>query len=72
PAIKLLEFFRTISKADQAITEADRNDLESSGLAKFATVKAQSISETMRELKPTSAEDVSRWVSYWRHVGLFG
>ncbi|KNZ74034.1 Linear gramicidin synthase subunit D [Termitomyces sp. J132] len=68
PAVKLLEFFRTISKADCAIAEAGRHEVESGGLAKFATVKAQHLSETMREVRPIGAEDVRRWVSYWRDV----
>ncbi|KAG5733212.1 hypothetical protein E4T56_gene2239, partial [Termitomyces sp. T112] len=68
PAVKLLEFFRTISKANCAIAEAGRHEVESGGLAKFATVKAQHLSQTMREVRPIGAEDVRRWVSYWRDV----
>ncbi|KAG6906942.1 putative NRPS-like protein biosynthetic cluster [Tephrocybe rancida] len=68
PAIKLLEFFRTISKADQAITEAGSREVESGGLAKFSTAKAQVVSSTMRDLHPVAVEDVGRWVNYWRHI----
>ncbi|KAG6831500.1 putative NRPS-like protein biosynthetic cluster [Tephrocybe sp. NHM501043] len=70
PAIKLLEFFRAIAKADQEINKAGRNEVESGGLAKFATLKAQSVSRTMKELQSIAFRDVSRWVNYWRHAGL--
>ncbi|KNZ79425.1 L-aminoadipate-semialdehyde dehydrogenase large subunit [Termitomyces sp. J132] len=68
PAVKLLELFRAISQADYAIAEAGRHEVESGGLAKFATAKAQHLSQTMREVRPIGAEDVRRWVSYWRDV----
>ncbi|GLB38113.1 putative acetyl-CoA synthetase-like protein [Lyophyllum shimeji] len=71
PAIKLLEFFRATGKADQAIAQAGRKDVESGGLTRFATEKAQGCSPTMRELSPIGREDVRRWVRYWRGVGLF-
>ncbi|KAG5350707.1 hypothetical protein C0989_009601 [Termitomyces sp. Mn162] len=58
PAVKLLEFFRAISKADYAIAEAGRHEVESGGLAKFATAKAQHLSQTMREVRPIGAENV--------------
>ncbi|KAG6878054.1 putative NRPS-like protein biosynthetic cluster [Termitomyces sp. T159_Od127] len=63
PALKLLEFFRTISKSDHVIVESD-------GLAKFATGKAQRLSQTMREVQPIVAQDVNRWVGYWRGSGF--
>ncbi|KAG6847388.1 hypothetical protein H0H93_008505, partial [Arthromyces matolae] len=71
PAIKLLEFFRAISKADQTITAAGASQAESGGVAKFATAKAQDLSVTMKELEPIVAGDVNRWVDYWRNAGLF-
>ncbi|KAG6818478.1 hypothetical protein H0H93_004670, partial [Arthromyces matolae] len=70
PALKLLEFFRSISKADQAAV-ADGSDLESGGHGKFATVKARELSETMRDLQPITSSDVTRWVRYWRKNGFF-
>ncbi|KAG6900035.1 putative secondary metabolism biosynthetic enzyme, partial [Termitomyces sp. T159_Od127] len=66
PAVKLLEFFRAISESDHAIAEAGFHEVESGGLAKFATAKAQSLSQTMREVQPIVAQDVDRWVGYWR------
>lgn len=71
PAIKILEFFRMFTNADQAIGEAARGDSESGGLSKFLTEKAQHVSPTMRELPSIDSEDVKLWVSYWRTVGLF-
>jgi len=71
PAIKLREFFRAIAAADLAIGHNDHADVESGGLSKFATLKAQSVSPTMRELIPIGARDAELWVSYWSSVGLF-
>ncbi|KAF8219495.1 putative aminoadipate reductase [Tricholoma matsutake] len=71
PAIKLLEFFRGITEADLAIGRSHHTDAESGGLAKFATVKAQGISSTMKELAQIGTQDVELWVSYWNSVGLF-
>jgi hypothetical protein len=71
PAIKLLEFFRTIAAADRAISSTGRIDVESGGLSRFATAKAEGASLTMRELPPISAQDAERWVRYWNSVGLF-
>jgi hypothetical protein len=71
PSIKLLEFFRAIATADDAIVRSGKTDVESGGLAKFATAKAQSVSPTMKELAPIGALDVELWVSYWSSVGLF-
>lgn len=71
PAIKLLEFFRGITEADLAIGRSGHTDAESGGLAKFATVKAQGISPTMKELAQIGTQDVELWVSYWNSVGLF-
>ncbi|KAG5721421.1 Linear gramicidin synthase subunit D [Termitomyces sp. T112] len=66
PAVKLLEFFRAFSEADHAIADAGHHEVESGGLPKFTTVKAQRLSQTMREVRPIGVEDVRRWVSYWR------
>ncbi|KAF8054252.1 putative aminoadipate reductase [Lyophyllum atratum] len=71
PAIKLLEFFRVTAKADLAISAAGSEDVESGGLTKFATAKAQSFSPTIRDLLPIGKEDAQRWVRYWRRVELF-
>ncbi|KAG6883311.1 hypothetical protein C0993_006870 [Termitomyces sp. T159_Od127] len=66
PALKLLKFFRMISESDHSIAEAGLHEVESGGLAKFATVKAQSLSQTMREVQPIATQDVNRWIDYWR------
>ncbi|KAJ7045248.1 putative aminoadipate reductase [Mycena alexandri] len=52
PGIKLLDFFRA--------TVAGAGNIE------FSTEKAQTMSESMRLLKPTSDADVQRWMQYWR------
>ncbi|KAG6877719.1 hypothetical protein C0993_004656 [Termitomyces sp. T159_Od127] len=70
PAMKLLGFFRTISESDYVIANSGLHEVESGGLAKFATAKAQSLSQTMREVQPIEAQDVNRWVGYWRCCGF--
>ncbi|KAG6867617.1 hypothetical protein C0993_000498 [Termitomyces sp. T159_Od127] len=70
PAMKLLGFFRTISESDHVIANSGLHEVESGGLAKFATAKAQSLSQTMREVQPIEAQDVNRWVGYWRCRGF--
>ncbi|KAJ7045274.1 putative aminoadipate reductase [Mycena alexandri] len=52
PGIKLLDFFRA------AVAGA--------GNIEFSTEKAQTMSESMRLLKPLSDADVQRWMQYWR------
>lgn len=68
--MKLLEFFRVVSESDHAISEAGYREVESGGLAKFATAKAQNLSQTLREMLPIATQDVNRWVGYWRCSGF--
>ncbi|KAG6878934.1 putative NRPS-like protein biosynthetic cluster [Termitomyces sp. T32_za158] len=60
PAVKLLEFFRAIIESDRAIAESGSHEVESGGLTKFATAKAQSLSQTMREVQPISTQDAEQ------------
>ncbi|TFK33802.1 acetyl-CoA synthetase-like protein [Crucibulum laeve] len=71
PAIKLLDFFRNMAKAEDDILKEGRIDSESGGLAILRTNKMQSISSTLEELLPICAEDAQRWVAYWKSVGFF-
>ncbi|KIJ18039.1 hypothetical protein PAXINDRAFT_97557 [Paxillus involutus ATCC 200175] len=71
PAIKLLNFMRSIAQEDTAIRQSDRYDAEEVGFADFATDVAQRVSKTMRNLKPLSSSDVEKWVDYWESVGMF-
>ncbi|KAJ7615673.1 putative aminoadipate reductase [Mycena polygramma] len=52
PAIKLLDFFKVISTG--------------AGNIGFSTLKAQSMSGSMRSLKPFTEEDASQWMKFWR------
>ncbi|KAJ7731236.1 putative aminoadipate reductase [Mycena metata] len=52
PGIKLLDFFRAA--------------VEGAGNIQFSTEKTQTMSESMRLLKPLGDEDVQRWMQYWR------
>ena len=68
----LMEFWYLIAQGDQAIRENGRDEDEAGGYATFANEKAQEFSPTLKELPSLDAEDVKRWVSYWRYAGLFG
>lgn len=70
PAIKLLEFFRAFSSADEAVRESGRTDLESGALPNLSTEKARVVSQTMRNLAPVGDEDAQRWIAYWVKKGL--
>ncbi|KAJ7648272.1 putative aminoadipate reductase [Mycena polygramma] len=52
PAIKLLEFFKTV--------------VAGAGSIEFSTSKAQAMSEGMKSLKPLTEEDARQWMKYWR------
>jgi thioester reductase-like protein len=71
PALKLLDFFRSLSAGDLQVTTDGRLNAEAGGLTTFSTSKIQDISKTMRDLKPLGSEDVEGWVKYWDAKGLF-
>ncbi|KAF8174554.1 putative aminoadipate reductase [Pholiota molesta] len=71
PAIKLLEFFRATSNADQALRTGARQGTESGGMSEFSTTKAQVISKTMAELPSIDDAQAHLWVNYWKARGLF-
>ncbi|KAL1671541.1 hypothetical protein EV122DRAFT_295427 [Schizophyllum commune] len=56
PGVKLLEFFRGMDSAY--------------GHGEFATDKMQTVSETLRHVKPLVQEDADAWVKYWRESAL--
>ncbi|KZP21519.1 acetyl-CoA synthetase-like protein [Athelia psychrophila] len=70
PAIKLLEFFRGMSAADEAMRTSGRTDREG-GMASLSTSKSQAASKSMAEVQPVGVEDAQRWVDYWTSKGFF-
>jgi len=71
PAIKLLQFVRSLAREDTVIRQSDRFDGEALGFSGFVTDIARRASKTMRELEPLSSSDVMMWVDYWESVGMF-
>ena len=75
PAIKLLDFMRSLAESDEAIRRQDLSlataDEEALGFASFVTEVARRVSKTMRALEPLSAVDAERWVDYWASAGMF-
>ncbi|KAG6853021.1 putative NRPS-like protein biosynthetic cluster [Blastosporella zonata] len=69
PAIKLLDFFRSISQGNDEIITSGDQDIEAGGLAVFATDKMRRASPTtMDDLRTIGRDDVALWVKYWREV----
>ncbi|KAF8878948.1 putative aminoadipate reductase [Infundibulicybe gibba] len=72
PAIKLLDFFRGVASFDSTLgTQNGQETMESGGVTRFKTDRAEATSVTMRTLPSIGDEDAGRWVDYWEKVGLF-
>jgi thioester reductase-like protein len=71
PAVKLLDFMRSLAQADTAVRQSVQSGAEAVGFSGFATDIARRVSKTMRELEPLSSLDAMRWVDYWESVGMF-
>lgn len=67
PAVKLLDFFREITRANDTIVDSDKK-VEIGGVATFSTEKMLQMSDVMSHLPQIGREDVRRWVQYWREV----
>ncbi|KAJ3509565.1 hypothetical protein NLJ89_g5155 [Agrocybe chaxingu] len=71
PAIKLLDFFRTMAQVDVDLRQRGNEKVESGGSSTFSTAKIQGISSTIKGLPPISHSDVALWIKYWKTAGLF-
>lgn len=70
PAVKLLEFFRQFSKANEVLSKCAGMGVESGGLPVFAVGKALAISRTLKNLQPIGRQDIDRWIRYWGGRGM--
>ncbi|KAF9238231.1 putative nonribosomal peptide synthetase, partial [Melanogaster broomeanus] len=72
PAIKLLEFFRSMARSDEGPGAhwAQTVNLEAGGMASFSTAKSQLVSKTISEMQPVGAAEASSWVQYWISKGF--
>ncbi|KZP28667.1 putative aminoadipate reductase [Athelia psychrophila] len=70
PAIKLMEFFRGMSIADEAMRQSGQTDREG-GMSSLSTSKSQASSKTMAKVQPIGVEDAQHWVHYWISKGFF-
>ncbi|KAF9238232.1 putative nonribosomal peptide synthetase, partial [Melanogaster broomeanus] len=73
PAIKLLEFFRTMARSDKgtrACTETPTVNMEAGGMTGFSTTKSQLVSKTILEMQPVGAAEACSWVQYWISKGF--
>ncbi|KAG2133521.1 uncharacterized protein EDB93DRAFT_1093287, partial [Suillus bovinus] len=71
PAIKLLNFMRSMAQSDIAIRASGEMGTEAGGMTLFATSVAERASPTMKELKELSSADAAQWVDYWMAMGMF-
>jgi len=71
PAIKLLEFFRTLVRGDEAIRRSQIAATEAAGIANFITTKAQRVSPTMANMQAIGEVEADAWVAYWIANGVF-
>ncbi|KAG2103392.1 putative aminoadipate reductase [Suillus discolor] len=71
PAIKLLDFMRSMSRSDIATRASGKMHLEVGGVTSFSTDVAQRVSPTVKELEPLSSASATQWVDYWEAVGMF-
>ncbi|KAG2369145.1 hypothetical protein BDR07DRAFT_1477458 [Suillus spraguei] len=71
PAIKLLNFMRSMARSDIAIRASGEMDSEAGGVTSFATAVAERVSPTMKNLKSLSSADAAQWVHYWVAMGMF-
>ncbi|KAG6820230.1 putative NRPS-like protein biosynthetic cluster [Arthromyces matolae] len=70
PAVKLLDFFRSISGGNDALVSSLDRNLEAGGLPTFSTEKMLLASpKVLRELRYIGTEDAKLWVKYWQEVG---
>ncbi|KAG2047412.1 putative aminoadipate reductase [Suillus hirtellus] len=71
PAIKLLNFMRSMTQSDIAIRASGEVGSEAGGMTLFATAVAERVSPTMKDLKLLSSADAAQWVDYWEAMGMF-
>ncbi|CCM02156.1 uncharacterized protein FIBRA_04234 [Fibroporia radiculosa] len=70
PAIKLLEYYRSIAMLERKAREEQLREIEVGGLPVFQTSRAVKISPTLAALKPLGADDARAWVGHWRSKGF--
>ena len=71
PAIKLVDFFRFISKATRHQSAHGEAREEAGGSTLFSTEKSQKFSETMAQLPQLALPDAMSWIKYWKNAGMF-
>lgn len=78
PSIKIHSTIEAMVRADEELRRMKPEDLrngaegiEVGGIARLLTMKAVSLSCTLKNVSPLDQEDVSRWVGYWAERGLF-
>lgn len=70
PAIKLLDFFRSMASMDEGVRQTGRTDMEV-GLATLSTSKSQAACKAIAEVKSICADDAQLWVNYWMSKDFF-
>ncbi|KAI9458226.1 acetyl-CoA synthetase-like protein [Boletus coccyginus] len=73
PALKLLEFFRSMARNEIELSQSQgsRSVIEVGGAADFSTDVAQRISNTVSRMQPVGELEARAWIQYWISKGLF-
>ncbi|KAF9811531.1 hypothetical protein IEO21_06535 [Rhodonia placenta] len=66
PAIKLLDFFRSIATLTGRMQDTYAANAEMGGLPLYETTKARALCSALNELCPLAEEDAQKWVLFWR------
>ncbi|KAE9406898.1 acetyl-CoA synthetase-like protein [Gymnopus androsaceus JB14] len=70
PAVKLLDFYRLQSNADDALRKSGETTFESAALTPLKTTNVERLSKKIRTLEPLDDTIVRKWVRYWIDAGL--
>jgi hypothetical protein len=57
--------------ADMAVRASGQMHAEAAGLTILSTERSQQASQAMRDLLPLNADDVERWIRYWKAREMF-
>lgn len=71
PALKILEYVRSITSGDALAAKAEKSQpVEAGGLPVFSTARMQRYSATLRDLGVVDVVHARAWVSYWEKIGF--
>ena len=70
PAVKLLEYFRSLARSELEARRAGATAIEAGGFPLCQTSTATEVSQTLASLPALSEQDARAWVKYWKKIGF--